>query len=137
MTELQYENLDADAKVQIETNISQQTPEPDYASFLGAWEAEHYSHSVLHQQVLASGNHPTEKCPHEIAMETLATSITNVRAGNKPDGSPLAPKPEPTPNADAPVAPAPAEDTTLVEQESTGEMDPVDEPVQVASEPEA
>lgn len=109
---LEYRNLDTEQQNRIRNDITGADPEPDYASFLPAWEAEHFSHSVLLEKATAEGDEDAASAARE-AMATLETSVNNVRAGLRPDGTtpsaPPAPAPtDPTPPPADPTPPAPA-----------------------------
>ena len=82
----EYEELDDEGKNRVHDRMVKVEPEVNYTEFLPAWEEEHYSHSVLCDELLASGEHGEDPCAHEEAMVTIESSVENVRAGKKPDG---------------------------------------------------
>lgn len=108
---MEYKNLDQADKDRIRGDIQgRDVDETDYEAFLPAWEAEHFSHSVLLEQATLDKDEDAAEAARE-AMAALELSVTNVRAGNKPDGSPHPGKPVPPAPADpvpAPTDPAPA-----------------------------
>lgn len=111
---IEYKNLDQNDKDRIRGDIdARDVDDTDYESFLPAWEAEHFSHTVLLEKATANGDEEAAEAARE-AVATLESAVTNVRAGKRPDGSdrPAPPAPEPAPTDPAaptdPNAPAPA-----------------------------
>lgn len=110
---IEYKNLSDDDKNRIRGDIQgRDVDDTDYDAFLPAWEAEHFSHTVLLEKAEAEGDEEAANAARE-ALSTLEGAVTNVRAGKRPDGSdrptrPTPPSPEPAPVEPTPPAPEPA-----------------------------
>lgn len=127
----EYKNLDKADRDAVRARLNAPDPEPAYEDFLTAWEEAHVAHRVLRDAAVADGDEEEAARQNE-AIATLEASITNVRAGKRPDGTdrptppappaPTPPAPQPTPTdpaaptdpagptparTDEPVAPAP------------------------------
>lgn len=108
----EYKNLDKADRDAVRARLNAPDPEPAYEDFLTGWEEAHVSHRVLRDKAVADGDEEEAARQNE-AIATLETSITNVRAGKRPDGTarptPPAP-PAPTPPAPTdPAGPTPAQ----------------------------
>lgn len=110
----EYKNLDKAARDAVRARLNAPDPEPEYETFLTGWEEAHVAHRALRDAALAEGDED-EVTRQEQAIATLEESITNVRAGKRPDGTdrPVRPTPPtpPTPVTPAPVDPAPVTPT--------------------------
>lgn len=112
----EYQELDKSARDRVRARIAAPDPEPAYEDFLATWEEAHVAHRALRDAAVADGN-AEEAAAQESAIATLEASITNVRAGLRPDGTerptpPAPPTPAPvTPTPVEPAPPAPAEPT--------------------------
>lgn len=99
---IEYKNLSEDDKNRIRGDIQgRDVDDTDYEAFLPAWEAEHFSHTVLLEKATAAGDEEAAQASRD-ALAALEESVTNVRAGKKPDGSDHPNKPAP-PRPPAPV----------------------------------
>lgn len=102
----EYKDLDEDDKNRIRGRVVEPDPEPEFTNFLPAWEAEHFAHTVLLEQAVTDGDEDAQET-HREAIATLEASITNVRAGKRPDGTDrVIPPAPPAPTPPAPTDPA-------------------------------